>query len=275
MMYQPPKRLRHGQDITPLEFNDLVRTAYGDSFVSAQPPLCCEWDSAGLRLWLDEAALAADNPPPAGEVCVIDGGATWVSACDPVTGSGGSFTTAIQITLPGGSTGPSFVINFPGTTTNAYTITATSSSVTVALYPPGSSNPVNVKTTDTSKTTESSYLYNSITTWMTQTGKTTYGILQFPTSNVSGKLPVGQFSPPTMITAGKPTTPTPDPNTYPEAWNSADKKLYLWDGSVWQALSADPLTTKGDLWGYGSDDARVPVGADYALLGANSTTALG
>lgn len=36
-----------------------------------------------------------------------------------------------------------------------------------------------------------------------------------------------------------------------------------------------PLTTKGDLWGFGAADARVPVGGDGALLVADSTQATG
>lgn len=39
--------------------------------------------------------------------------------------------------------------------------------------------------------------------------------------------------------------------------------------------SASPLTTKGDLWGYGTADARIPVGTDGQVLKADSTQALG
>jgi hypothetical protein len=38
---------------------------------------------------------------------------------------------------------------------------------------------------------------------------------------------------------------------------------------------ASPLTTKGDLWGYDTADARVPVGADGQVLTADSTQPLG
>lgn len=36
-----------------------------------------------------------------------------------------------------------------------------------------------------------------------------------------------------------------------------------------------PLTTKGDIWGYSTKDARIPVGADGYILEADSTQALG
>ena len=38
---------------------------------------------------------------------------------------------------------------------------------------------------------------------------------------------------------------------------------------------ASPLTTKGDIWGYSTTDARIPVGADGKFLKADSTQALG
>lgn len=38
---------------------------------------------------------------------------------------------------------------------------------------------------------------------------------------------------------------------------------------------ASPLTTKGDIWGYSTVDARIPVGADTYVLTADSTQALG
>jgi hypothetical protein len=36
-----------------------------------------------------------------------------------------------------------------------------------------------------------------------------------------------------------------------------------------------PLTTKGDVWGYSTTDARIPVGADTAVLTSDSAAALG
>lgn len=46
----------------------------------------------------------------------------------------------------------------------------------------------------------------------------------------------------------------------------------------WEAAGSSlssPLTTKGDVWGYSSVDARIPVGPDGALLTADSTQTLG
>jgi len=44
---------------------------------------------------------------------------------------------------------------------------------------------------------------------------------------------------------------------------------------VWGAAGGSPLTTKGDLFGYSTADARVPVGTNGFLLQADSTAATG
>jgi len=50
----------------------------------------------------------------------------------------------------------------------------------------------------------------------------------------------------------------------------------VYNGSSWVSAGASsPLTTKGDLWGYNTADARVPVGTDGYLLYADSTQATG
>ncbi len=63
--------------------------------------------------------------------------------------------------------------------------------------------------------------------------------------------------------------------------------IYLFEsrdgGTTWYGFQAgsgggastSPLTTKGDLWGYDTADARVPVGTDAYLLAADSTDAQG
>lgn len=43
----------------------------------------------------------------------------------------------------------------------------------------------------------------------------------------------------------------------------------------WVSSAASPLTTKGDLWGFSTVDARVPVGTNNYLLAADSTQANG
>jgi hypothetical protein len=56
---------------------------------------------------------------------------------------------------------------------------------------------------------------------------------------------------------------------------------FSWDGGTnwiagpWGGGSASPLTTKGDLWGYSTVDAAVPVGTDGDVLTADSSAALG
>jgi hypothetical protein len=48
-------------------------------------------------------------------------------------------------------------------------------------------------------------------------------------------------------------------------------------GSAWVAIggSSSPLTTKGDVYGYSTTNARIPVGANDTVLTADSTQALG
>ena len=50
-------------------------------------------------------------------------------------------------------------------------------------------------------------------------------------------------------------------------------------GSAWTAIGggglSSPLTTKGDIWGYSTTDARVPVGINGQVLTADSTNANG
>jgi hypothetical protein len=54
-------------------------------------------------------------------------------------------------------------------------------------------------------------------------------------------------------------------------------KTYRYDGSAWldDAGTTSPLTTKGDVWGYSTTDARIPIGADGEVLTADSTQSLG
>lgn len=49
----------------------------------------------------------------------------------------------------------------------------------------------------------------------------------------------------------------------------------VWASVVRSEYTRSPLTTKGDVWGYGATDARVPVGADGQVLTADSAEALG
>jgi hypothetical protein len=53
----------------------------------------------------------------------------------------------------------------------------------------------------------------------------------------------------------------------------------VYNGSAWTAVGGggltSPLTTKGDVWGYSTTNARIPVGANGTVLTADSAETLG
>jgi hypothetical protein len=52
--------------------------------------------------------------------------------------------------------------------------------------------------------------------------------------------------------------------------------IQVYSGAAWVTKSgASPLTTKGDVYGYSTTDARIPVGTNDQVLTADSTAALG
>jgi hypothetical protein len=54
-------------------------------------------------------------------------------------------------------------------------------------------------------------------------------------------------------------------------------QVLTYSGSAWVAVGggASPLTTKGDVYGFSTTDARIPIGANDTVLTADSTQALG
>lgn len=69
--------------------------------------------------------------------------------------------------------------------------------------------------------------------------------------------------------------------TSPQAGNMAyttdTNTLWKYNGSAWVSAggTSSPLTTKGDIWGFSTTDARIPVGANNQNILADSTQALG
>ena len=52
--------------------------------------------------------------------------------------------------------------------------------------------------------------------------------------------------------------------------------VQVYNGSAWVAVgSSSPLTTKGDLYGFNTADARIPIGTNNQVLTADSAQALG
>ena len=76
-------------------------------------------------------------------------------------------------------------------------------------------------------------------------------------------------------TARSSALPTPSEGMF--SYLKDTNLTYRYDGSTWlsDAGAGSPLTTKGDLWGYSTTDARVPVGANGTVLTADSAQSLG
>lgn len=77
--------------------------------------------------------------------------------------------------------------------------------------------------------------------------------------------------------AGRPAAAASNNGFY--YYETDTQRLFQSTGAAWQQVAAgvgvDALTTKGDVLGYSTAPARVPVGADGTVLTADSTQALG
>lgn len=61
-----------------------------------------------------------------------------------------------------------------------------------------------------------------------------------------------------------------------QIYNASTNQIEFYNGASWLSTGTiSPLTTKGDLYGFDTDNARVPVGADFLPLVADSGAALG
>jgi hypothetical protein len=81
-----------------------------------------------------------------------------------------------------------------------------------------------------------------------------------------------------VITAGTATVSTAGSLTLPQydagiLYFTATGAAIFYD--YIQAGGASPLTTKGDVYGFGTSDARIPIGANNTVLTADSTQSLG
>jgi hypothetical protein len=66
---------------------------------------------------------------------------------------------------------------------------------------------------------------------------------------------------------------------FPPKLVNPDQTLQRWMSDlttfITTSVATSPLTTKGDVWGYSTTNARIPVGTDGQVLTADSAQVLG
>jgi hypothetical protein len=123
------------------------------------------------------------------------------------------------------------------------------------------------------------------------------GITRFLREDATWATPPGGSTGVTSVTGTAPivvTNPTTTPNVsiltfgasgathsrgaVPDPGSSAGTNHFLREDATWAVPAGglvSPLTTKGDIWGYSSTDARIPVGTDAQVLQSDSSVTLG